>query len=207
MLTFIKVVSYFEAKANRPFLSALAAVAPILGAGISAFGAKKSNEAQVALSREQMAFQERMSNTAYQRATADMREANLNPMLAYMKGGASSPPGAQPQIKNVLEPFANSALNIARQYQEVENLRQQNILNLPSEQRAQVMAAAQESLITSGKQLYENSKNAKVGKIKYEKWDPGTPLDTKIILDTVVDKAMRYLNEGVNNIKERRGIK
>lgn len=206
MLTFIKVLRYFETKANKSFLPFLAAAAPILGAGISAIGAKKSNEAQVGVSREQMAFQERMSNTAYQRATEDMRKANINPMLAYMKGGASSPPGAQPQIKNVLEPFANSALNIARQYQEVENLRQQNRINLPSEQRAQVMAAAQDALITSGKQLYENSKNAKVGKIKYEKWDPGTPLDTKIILDTVVDKAMRFINTGINNIKERRGF-
>jgi hypothetical protein len=39
-------------------------------------------------------YQTEMSNTAYQRATADMTAAGINPMLAYMKGGASTPPGA-----------------------------------------------------------------------------------------------------------------
>lgn len=39
-------------------------------------------------------FQESMSSTSWQRATADMRAAGINPMAAFMKGGASTPAGA-----------------------------------------------------------------------------------------------------------------
>lgn len=47
------------------------------------------------------AFQERMSSTAYRRGMQDMREAGLNPMLAFSQGGASSPMGSIAPMKNI----------------------------------------------------------------------------------------------------------
>lgn len=45
-------------------------------------------------------YQTAMSNSAYQRAVADMRSAGLNPYLAYNQGGAVTPSGAYAQGQN-----------------------------------------------------------------------------------------------------------
>ena len=93
------------------------AVIPAAASLVGGFMANRSREEAAAQANvasaesvaKQIEFQREMSNTSYQRAVADMRAAGINPMLAALKGGASTPTGAayqaqMPQVYDIATP-------------------------------------------------------------------------------------------------------
>ncbi|QXP08641.1 MAG: DNA pilot protein [Arizlama microvirus] len=98
---------------------AIGGIAPIGAAALNYLGQKNTNVANAQQAQAQMDFQAQQTSTAYQRGTADMKAAGLNPMLAYSQGGAQSGAGAQATMGNELGAGANSALSAAQTIQEM----------------------------------------------------------------------------------------
>lgn len=101
----------------------------------------------ILMARENMSFQNYMSSTSHQREVKDLVSAGLNPVLSANHGGASTPSGAMPNMKNINKSDHEArmmekqfAITSARELSNIKLNQSQTKLNNRKEEMAQMAA-------------------------------------------------------------------
>lgn len=202
-----------------PFIKAAAPyVASAVGAVGGYLGSKKSAEASAGLSARQMAFQEDMSNTAYQRSAADLEKAGLNRILA-LGSPASTPSGSVGQVPDFGASSARGAeamrgLSIvnAQKQQLVSSAKQADAMADQSAAQAALLAQQTRSAKNEAdlSDLVKGSKVEALEALKSGAANAGSfvkdlisnPEERSLILDSIVDNVSSTAKSAAKTVED-----
>lgn len=160
----------------------------LLTGGLSLFGNMMGQSNNQSMMQQQQAFQAQMSNTAYQRASTDMKAAGLNPMMMFGSGSAASTPsGATPMqspmtnLGDSMQKGISTAVAMKTADATINNLVEQN-----AKIKAETLTEARRPLLV-GEQA--------VATARHGERDAAETYKTRESMPIVINEAVRSENE------------
>lgn len=184
--------------------AAIGAAGSLLGGILGNSAQAKANKANIALARENRSWEEMMSNTAYTRATADMKNAGINPMLAVSQGGASTPSVSAPTVqpKTSFAEGVNSAANKAMQIAQLQLLQEQTRKAKEDANQAEITTDDMENErgLTGGPDIYYTRKSDEARTAEYARQLAGLKLTEQEATNAIkkIEQAIQEETFGFN---------
>lgn len=161
----------------------------IAGAASSLLGGSKDRGAVKKEAQVNRDFQESLSNTAYQRAMADMGLAGLNPILAGKLGGATTPTGAMANLAGTWQNSINSAAMMFKTASDIG-------LNNARSQLAETDQVLREALVPGMESIsIVTTEIKKMVEIVSGALSPGGSQDYQQLLNEVQEKTSRLFDK------------
>lgn len=169
----------------------------IIGGLIGSSGQSAANRSNERIARENRAFQERMSSTAYQRSSEDLKAAGLNRILA-LGSPSSTPAGSTAVMQNVKAPIAkgvsmaaHSAVAIKKTMTEIEALH----AGIKQTDANTKLLGTRQLLATHGVEVASIA--ADIARTVRALTGNKTPAEMAIIIQQQITKAQGFLTDAI----------